>query len=189
MAGIALMKGLPMNYNHNRDMQDLTPHLWRSIDTEEATLPILAEMIRTASFNTERMKEESDRGNSTTTELADLMVRAFGMPFCTAHNIVGRAVEFGDLSLETIEEAGNEMYDRSLKQIGFTGQHIDRALSSFEMVATKRSEGVPNPVMMTTTAETAGTLLACDKKRVKTLHSALSHADDIIKTDYMRLVT
>jgi argininosuccinate lyase len=187
MAGIALMKGLPMSYN--RDMQDLTPHLWRSIDAAEAALPILAKMIQTASFNTEKMKEESERGNSTATELADIMVREFGIPFRTAHNIVGRAVKLGGLSLETIEEAGTEMYDRSLKQMGLTRQHIDRAMSSFEMVATKQSEGAPNPVMMITATETAGALLARDKKRAKTLRSALSHADDIIKTDYMRLVT
>ena len=53
MAGITLMKGLPMSYN--RDMQDLTPHLWRSLDAAEASLPILAELITTASFNTGRM--------------------------------------------------------------------------------------------------------------------------------------
>jgi argininosuccinate lyase len=187
MAGIALMKGLPMSYN--RDMQDLTPHLWRSFDASEATLPILAGMIQTASFNTERMEEESDRGNSTATELADLMVREFGIPFRTAHNIVGRAVKLGGLSLEIIEEAGNEMYDRSLIQMGLTKQHIDRALSPFEMVATKQSAGAPNPTMMIKATDDAGALLAHDEKRAEALFSALSRADDIIKTDYMRLVT
>ena len=107
MAGITLMKGLPMSYN--RDMQDSTPHLWRSLDAAEASLPILADMITTASFNTGRMAEESDRGNSTATELADLMVREFGMPFRTANNIVGRAVKLGGLSLAIVETAGKEI--------------------------------------------------------------------------------
>ena len=146
MAGITLMKGLPMSYN--RDMQDLTPHLWHSFDATEAALPILSEMIRTASFNTERMAEESARGNSTATELADLMVREFGMPFRTAHNIVGRAVKLGGLSLEVIEEAGAEIYGKSLQGMGLTQEHIDRALSPTEMVAAKQSAGAPNPAMM-----------------------------------------
>jgi hypothetical protein len=81
------------------------------------------------------------------------------------------------------------MYDRSLKQMWLTRQHIDRVLSSFEMVAAKQSEGAPNPVIMITATEAAGTLLARDKKRAKTLRFALSYADDIIKKDYMRLVT
>ena len=185
MAGITLMKGLPMSYN--RDMQDLTPHLWHSFDATEAALPILSEMIRTASFNTERMAEESARGNSTATELADLMVREFGMPFRTAHNIVGRAVKLGGLSLEVIEEAGAEIYGKSLKGMGLTQEHIDRALSPTEMVAAKQSAGAPNPAMMAAAAESAGALLLHDEERAETLRSALSRADDTIITDYMRL--
>ena len=185
MAGITLMKGLPMSYN--RDMQDLTPHLWHSFDATEAALPILSGMIRTASFNTERMAEESARGNSTATELADLMVREFGMPFRTAHNIVGRAVKLGGLSLEVIEEAGAEIYGKSLKGMGLTQEHIDRALSPTEMVAAKQSAGAPNPAMMAAAAESAGALLLHDEERAETLRSALSRADDTIITDYMRL--
>jgi argininosuccinate lyase len=101
MAGITLMKGLPTSYN--RDMQDLSPHLWRSFDAAGATRLILAEMIRTTSFNTERMERESERGNSMATELADLMVREFGMPFRIAHNVVDRVVKLGGLSLEIVE--------------------------------------------------------------------------------------
>ncbi|HJK41531.1 MAG TPA: argininosuccinate lyase, partial [Methanocorpusculum sp.] len=156
-------------------------------DATEAALPILAGMIRTASFNTERMAEESARGNSTATELADLMVREFGMPFRTAHNIVGRAVKLGGLSLEVIEEAGAEIYGKSLKGMGLTQEHIDRALSPTEMVAAKQSAGAPNPAMMAAAAESAGALLLHDEERAETLRSALSRADDTIITDYMRL--
>jgi len=173
--------------SYNRDMQDLTPHLWRSLDAAEASLPILAEMIRTASFNTERMAEESDRGNATATELADLLVREFGMPFRTAHNIVGRAVKLGGLSLAIVEAAGTEIYGRSLKQLGLTQEHIDRALSPSEMVAAKQSAGAPSPAMMAAAADAAGAQLVHDEERAETLRSALARADDSIKTDYMRL--
>ncbi|HJJ99006.1 MAG TPA: argininosuccinate lyase [Methanocorpusculum sp.] len=185
MAGLTLMKGLPMSYN--RDMQDLTPHLWRSLGAAEVSLSILAGMIRTASFNTERMAEESGRGNATATELADLMVREFKMPFRTAHNIVGRAVKLGGLSLDIVEVAGTEVYGRSLKQLGLTQEHIDCALSPSEMVAAKQSAGAPNPAMMAAAADAAGALLVRDEKRAETLRSELARADDSIKADYMRL--
>ena len=133
------------------------------------------------------MAEESARGNSTATELADLMVREFGMPFRTAHNIVGRAVKLGGLSLEVSEEAGAEIYGKSLKGRGLTQEHIDRALSPTEMVAAKQSAGAPNPAMMVAAAESAGALLLHDEERAETLRSALSRADDTIITDYMRL--
>ena len=38
----------------------------------------------------ERLKESSGTGFSTATELADSLVRITGMPFRTAHRIVGR---------------------------------------------------------------------------------------------------
>lgn len=185
MAGITLMKGLPMSYN--RDMQDLTPHLWRSFDAAEAALPIFADMIRMAAFNTGRMAEESDRGNSTATELADLMVREFGMPFRTAHNIVGRAVKLGGLSLAVVEEAGKEICGWSLIEKGLSQQHIDRALSPSEMVAAKQSAGSPNPVMTAAAAKAAEAALARDEATTASLKATLSAADERIKTDYMRL--
>ena len=48
-------------------------------------------MIETAEFNRERMEEEAGKGGTTTTELADTLVREFDIPFRTAHHIVGRA--------------------------------------------------------------------------------------------------
>lgn len=185
MAGITLMKGLPMSYN--RDMQDLTPHLWRSLDAAADALPILADMIRTAVFNTDRMAEESGRGNSTATELADFMVREFGMPFRTAHNIVGRAVKLGGLSLEVVEQAGREICGISLTEQGLTPQIIEQILSPSGMVSAKQSSGSPNPAMMAAAAETAALALAGDEARASSLAAALDAADNRIKTDYMRL--
>lgn len=185
MAGITLMKSLPMSYN--RDMQDLTPHLWRSLDAAQASVPILAEMILTASFNTVRMAEESDRGNATATELADLMVREFGMPFRTAHNIVGRAVKLGGLSLEIVEDAGKEICGWSLIEKGLTKAHIDRALSPIQMVAAKQSYGAPSPSLMKAAVSAALLALAADETAAGELRATLRAADKKMTTDYMRL--
>ncbi|MCQ2356151.1 MAG: hypothetical protein MJ014_03915, partial [Methanocorpusculum sp.] len=83
--------------------------------------------------------------------------------------------------------AGTEIYGRSLKQLGLTQEHIDRALSPSEMVAAKQSAGAPSPAMMAAAADAAGAQLVHDEERAETLRSALARADDSIKTDYMRL--
>ncbi len=185
MAGLTLMKGLPMSYN--RDMQDLTPHLWRAIDAAAQSVPILADMVQTAIFNTGRMADEADHGNSTATELADLMVREFGMPFRTAHNIVGRAVKLGGLTLDVVEQAGKEICGWSLIEKGLTQAHIDRALSPVGMVDAKQSLGAPKPAMMKQAADAAALALAGDEVTRDTLAAALAAADEHIKTDYLRL--
>ena len=77
------------------------------------SLHLLIDMLSSATFDTDRMKEEAGKGFSTATELADSLVRTYGLPFRTAHTIVGRAVQKGDLSLSTLEKrpgSGGEGY-------------------------------------------------------------------------------
>src|SRR5690554_5089044 len=71
IAAMTITKGLPMSYN--RDLQELTPHLWRGVEAARESLPLLSGMIGTATFNTERMAAEAGRGFSTATELADVL--------------------------------------------------------------------------------------------------------------------
>jgi len=84
------VKGLQMSYN--RDLQELTPNIWRGMRDAKESLRLLIDMLSSATFDTARMKEEAGKGFSTATELADTLVRSYGIPFRTAHNIVARAV-------------------------------------------------------------------------------------------------
>ncbi len=104
---LVTVKGLPMSYN--RDLQELTPNIWRGMRDAKESLRLLVDLLASATFDTERMREEAGKGFSTATELADSLVRAYDIPFRTAHNIVGRAVKKGDLSLATLEEAAQEV--------------------------------------------------------------------------------
>ena len=126
-SALVTIKGLPMSYN--RDLQELTPNLWRGVDDTGESLRLLADMLASASFDTKRMSEEAGKGFSTATELADSLVRTCGIPFRTAHNIVGRAVQKGDLSLATLEKAAEEVGGGiSLAGNGLAQQDIDRML-------------------------------------------------------------
>ena len=68
-------------------------------------MPILIE------FNLEHLKESSVLGFSTATELADSLVRITGMPFRTAHSIVGRiAAGKGEPTMRTLDEISLEIW-------------------------------------------------------------------------------
>jgi argininosuccinate lyase len=141
---LVTVKGLPMSYN--RDLQELTPNLWRGMEDTGESLRLLAEMLASASFDTERMREEAGKGFSTATELADSLVRSFGLPFRTAHNIVGRAVQKGDLSLATLEKAAGEVGGGiSLAGKGLTQQDIDRMLNVKYSLELRKAPGGPAP--------------------------------------------
>ena len=141
---ILTVKGLPMSYN--RDLQELTPHIWRGTRDAKESLRLLIDMLSSATFDTERMKEEAGKGFSTSTELADTLVRTYGLPFRTAHNIVGRAVQKGDLSLATLEEAAREVgAGISLGEQGLTQQKIDAVLDVPYSIDLRKAPGGPAP--------------------------------------------
>jgi len=160
-AALMITKGLPMSYN--RDLQELTPHLWKAVGTAGESLTLLSGMLATASFNTERMLEEADRGFSTATELADVLVRDFGLPFREAHGIVGRAVRHGTLDLAAIEDAAQEMTGISLTEKGLTQAKINEALDPAFGVAERSAIGGPAPVAVKADIRTKKAALASDQ--------------------------
>jgi argininosuccinate lyase len=139
------VKGLPMSYN--RDLQELTPNIWRGMHDAKESLQLLIEMLASAEFDTARMKEEAGKGFSTATELADSLARAYDIPFRTAHNIVGRAVQKGDLSLATLEAAAQDLKSGvSLVEKGLTQAKIDRVLDPEYSISVRKAPGAPAPV-------------------------------------------
>ena len=187
IAGLTVMKAIPMSYN--RDMQDLTPHLWRSIDTVESVLPLLSKMIQSAKFNTKRMADESIRGNTCATELADYLVRKFGLPFRSAHNIVGRSIKIGGISIDILEKAGLEICNISLKEKGLTQSEIDRVVSPLVIINSKCSYGSPNPDMMKSSISSALDAIKKDESSISALNKNLTDADTLIVSECKRMIS
>jgi argininosuccinate lyase len=140
-AALVIMKGLPLSYN--RDLQELTPHLWKGTETVVTCLKLLGDMVRAAEFNRERMASEAGRNFSTATDLADLLVREIGLPFRTAHNIVGRAVSRGSVDLAVLDEASRELSGETLTSRGLTQAQVDASFNVWESVERRDRPGGP----------------------------------------------
>ncbi len=104
-----LMKGLPLAYN--KDLQEDKEPVFDAIDTVKDTLRAFIEMMAGVVANREEMRSAALAGYPTATDLADYLARR-GVPFRTAHDIVGRVVrlagdkncDIADLSLEELRE-------------------------------------------------------------------------------------
>ncbi len=144
ISALAICKALPQSYN--RDLQEVTPHLWRGMDWTRSTVRILDGCVSTLKFNLERMEESSGLGFSTATELADSLVRRTGMPFRTAHSIVGRIAAAGhrpglaELDAVALELAGFRVSERC-----FSADDLERALDPKSNVALRDNIGGPAP--------------------------------------------
>lgn len=143
VSAITIIKGLPLSYN--RDLQDLTPHLLRGTTAISRDIRLLSGMIQTATFRQDRMREEASRGFSTATDLADHLVRTYGMPFRMAHNIIGRTIRNGTINLAGIDEASMELTKKTISELGLTDQEISRVLDVTESINARNHPGGPAP--------------------------------------------
>lgn len=145
MAVLTICKGLPLSYN--RDLQEATPHLWRSLDWARSTVRILDGCVSTLKFNLERMDASSGTGFSTATEIADSLVRITGMPFRTAHRIVGRiAANGGSPNMADLDGISLEIAGFRASERGFTDVDLQRALDPRSNVTLRANTGGPAPV-------------------------------------------
>ena len=160
-SALVTVKGLPMSYN--RDLQELTPNIWRGMHDAKASLVLLSDMLASAEFDTKRMEDEAGKGFSTATELADTLVRSYKIPFRTAHTIVGRAVQKGSLSLATLEKAAQEIgLGISLKKKGLTQKKIDEGLDVQHSIALRKIPGGPAPSATKQAIKNSGKQLEAD---------------------------
>ena len=184
-AALTLIKSLPMSYN--RDLQDLNPHLWNAFRQTNMSLPLLAEIISTAEFNVPVMKKQASAGNTTATELADFLVREYGIPIRTAHTILGRAEKLGSLDLAVVAAAAKDLASISLKEKGLTEETIKKVLHPATILRQKQSFGSPNPKMMKKAVKVADIRLVQDQVTADILQDQLRDADEKMKTAIQEL--
>jgi argininosuccinate lyase len=173
-AALAITRGLPMSYN--RDLQEATPRLWEGLSAAGDGIPLLAEALATATFYPDRMAGEAGGGFSTATGLADLLVQDLGLPFRTAHTIVGKAVRTGKIDLPTLEKAAKESFGISLSKLGLTQKKVEAALDVRSMVDARTVIGGPAPATVKKALRGRKEELKRDRAETASLEAGLGEA-------------
>jgi argininosuccinate lyase len=102
---LSMLKGLPLAYQ--RDLQESVAPLFDAVAVFDASLRVMAGLLETLSVDASRMREAATEGYTTATAVADALVRR-GIPFRTAHHIVGSLVaqaEGAGVGLDDIPDA------------------------------------------------------------------------------------
>jgi argininosuccinate lyase len=100
-AMLTIMKGLPLAYN--RDLQEDKIPLFDTVDTVKASVAMAAEIVAGLKARKERMMDAARDGFMNATDLADYLVER-GVPFRSAHAIVGKVVQHCLAAGRRIEE-------------------------------------------------------------------------------------
>ncbi len=148
MTILTILKAIP--YSYNRDLQEITPHLWNSVDNAKSMLIIMQGMLSTIEVNKERAAELAKSNFATATELADILVREKNMPFRTAHQIVGRMVtealdkqvSIEDIDSKFLDNVAVELFDKPLE---LDDAMIKKALDPLENIKARTVIGGSSP--------------------------------------------
>ena len=180
---LSICKGLPNSYN--RDLQEVTPHLKDALMITKSAVNITAGMLETLEVHADVMFDKSLSGFSMATELADMLVRTAGLPFRTAHQIVGSAVRMGGIDFERIEEACERVTGRRPEQLGIKKDHVNRALDPVTSIDQRSVVGGPAPEECLRSIRERERRVKADEERLKSINERLMHAqkrlDDAIK--------
>ena len=90
-------------------MQEDKEPVFDIVTTVKMSLQILPEMLQSLTVNTRRITQTLEEGFITATEVADYLVRQ-GVPFRTAHRIVGEVIRYSLDAGKTLPELSLEEY-------------------------------------------------------------------------------
>ncbi|NJD75973.1 MAG: argininosuccinate lyase [Candidatus Methanoperedens sp.] len=141
---LTICKALP--YSYNRDLQEATPHLWRACDTTRSCARMAGGMTRTMKVNREDMRKASEKGFICATELADTIVRNTGIPFRTAHHIVGSIAKSGEIpTIPVLDDLSMDIIHKKLSENGLSEKDIGEALDTLGNIRRRSVQGGPAP--------------------------------------------
>ena len=138
---LVTMKGLPLAYN--KDMQEDKEMAFDAMDTVKDSVILMNGMLGTMSFNKDRMKDSAKRGFTNATDVADYLVRK-GVPFRTAHGIVGELVLLCEKKNCALDELSLSEYREICDKID---EDIYDAISIETCVRNRKTKGAPGELL------------------------------------------
>lgn len=144
MSVLTICKALP--YSYDRDLQEATPHLWRATDNVRSSARMAQGMISTMKLKKENLESALDNGFMTATELADTIVRTTGIPFRTAHHIVGSCARSAKTpTISDIDDLSLKILNEKLSNRGLSEKDIREALDPVGNIKKRSVQGGPAP--------------------------------------------
>ncbi|MEM4946510.1 MAG: argininosuccinate lyase, partial [Archaeoglobaceae archaeon] len=110
-SAMSIYKALPFSYN--RDFQEMNPILYTALKETIEVVEVFTGMLSGMRFRKDFMEQKAREGFTTATELADMLVKDFGIPFRDAHRIIARLASEGNYSPSAKD------IERSAKEIGY----------------------------------------------------------------------
>jgi argininosuccinate lyase len=184
VASAAALKSQPSTYN--LDFQEITPKLWTAAETVNAALRMFAELIPNVKVTAD-VSSKALTSFAAATELANMLVRKYHVPFRSAHKIIGALVK-------QLIEAKQTFLDATPELLQQTAQHaagitlsvkvadIADAIDVLKIVATYNVAGGPAPTEVKRALTARKKRLVLAEASVSKLKQQLNEAENKLES-------
>ena len=181
LATVMTLKSLPSGYN--MDFQEITPKLWESIDSLSSSFSMLSSLIPSLTVSKRIPRELLDF--TTSTELANMLVRKAGVSFRHAHRIVGtivrdlieKGLKLSDVTPDMIRSVSSRIVGSA---VTVTEADIRSSIDPKKFVEAHDSKGGPCPAEV-------GRMLRSRSQELAAWRQKLSTEADRLRETWERL--
>jgi len=179
-----IMKSLPSGYN--LDFQEITPRLWESVENIKSSLDMLSKLVV-------HLKVSKDIFNkpflkfSTSTELVNVLVRKYGVPFRASHKIVGALVRhlienelnLADVTPELLQAVAK---DSACLSLNIQVEDIHAIVDPLKFVEAHDAQGGPSPTVVEDMMKNRKKWMRMSRARLSEKKSKLDGADERLES-------
>ncbi len=183
VAAAGIIKALPTTYN--LDLQEVTPKLWAATDNLEASLRIFTALVPNIKVKTAGVEAKAASGFVAATEVANMLVREYGVAFRTSHKIVGSLVKALIDEKKTLNDATPQMLEKialeaSGVKLTVKSMDIVSCINLRKLIETYKVQGGPSRKETLRSIKKHEKTLTTDTKSLADLKKAAADAEDTL---------
>jgi argininosuccinate lyase len=183
LASATTLKALPTGYN--LDFQEITPKLWESLETVASSLGMLSELVKNLKVSKDVFSKPVLKF-STATELANMLVKNYNVPFRKAHKIIGALVKnlldkklnLSDVTPALLQKAAKDSAGLALN---VKAADIQESNDPVKFVESHKARGGPSPAEVKRMLKNRRQLTAQSKLNLKDKQSKLDEVESQLK--------
>jgi argininosuccinate lyase len=184
VASAAAMKNMPSTYN--LDFQEVTPKLWASIENVTGSLKMFAALVPNLKVSHE-VSAKASSNFVAATELANILVRAYNVPFRSAHKIVGALVKALLQAKKTFADATPELLRKTAKEaatieLNINAEHLAGLADPMKIVESHKVKGGPAPNEVRRALAARRKIVLLSKSNISKMKKELEEADDKLQS-------
>ncbi|MDK2795633.1 MAG: argininosuccinate lyase [Archaeoglobaceae archaeon] len=182
-SAMSIYKALPFSYN--RDFQEMNPLLYTALKETINAVEVFTGMLSEIKFRRENLEKKAREGFTVATELADLLVKNFNIPFRDAHRIIATLASEGNF------EPNAKDIEKTAENLGFSvelsDEKIKEAMNVERIVEGRKTVGSTSGEEVERMRSLRKEKILSQRRKLKRIRGRINAGLELMKAEIKRL--